>query len=144
MSVEHMDFGVVPVRRQGTAWEFFVVQHQTGHWAFPKGHQEPGETNEQTARRELAEETGIATIDLHLDQTFTEDYRWEHQGVTNHKVVTYFLGLVEAADIVIQKSELADGRWIPADEVEEVLTFSESQKIFRNALKYLRQNHLWE
>lgn len=144
MTVEHISCGVIPVFRRGQTWEFFVVQHKTGNWAFPKGHREPGESEEQTARRELAEETGIHQVVLHTAQTFTEDYTWEREGEKNHKVATYFLGLAADHTIAIQRAELADGRWIPADEVENVLTFPESQKVFRQAWKVLLSQQLWE
>ncbi len=141
--IEHRSFGVLPVRRQGKTWEFFLVQHRTGHWSFPKGHTEPGETGEQTARRELAEETGIDQVDLHLDQAFVEEYTWNRKGQNNHKIVTYYLGLVDDPVITIQNTELADGRWIPIDEAESVLTFSETQNVFRQARAYILKHHLW-
>ena len=144
MSIEHVSCGVVPVRRQGRSWEFFLVKHHQGYWSLPKGHQEAGENDEQTARRELAEETGITTVALYTDKTFIEDYHWKFNGQDNHKIVTYFLGLVEDAEITIQQSELADGRWIPMDEAEEVLTFAETQEVFRQARKVLLKDHLWE
>lgn len=144
MAIEHISCGVIPVRRQGRTWEVFLVQHHLGHWSFAKGHQEAGESNEQTARRELAEETGITDVDLYTEKTFIEDYRWTKDGQENHKNVTFYLGLVEEATIVIQKSELADGRWIPIDEAEEVLTFAETQEVFRQARKVLLKEHLWE
>ncbi len=141
--IEHRSFGVVPVRRWKQSWEFFVVQHKTGHWAFPKGHQESGETGEQTARRELQEETGISAVELLSKPEFSEDYTWTRDGVENHKLAIYFLGLVEDHTIVIQTQELSDGRWIPADETEQVLTFPESRAIFRRALKVLKKQQPW-
>jgi len=141
--IEHRSFGVVPVRRQGDSWEFFLVQHHTGHWAFPKGHQEAGESGEQTARRELREETGIADADIDTDQGFDEEYTWLRQGEKNHKIATYYLGLVKDHSIAIQAEELSDGRWVPADEVEHVLTFAEGLNVFRQAYKYLQTKKLW-
>lgn len=141
--IEHRSFGVIPVRPAGLSWEFFLVQHHLGHWAFPKGHQEQGETGEQTARREFTEETGMKQLTLHTDFSLTEDYHWTSKSGPNHKVVTYFLGLVDDETSAIQQEELADGRWIGADEVEEVLTFPETQEIFRKAWQYLRKHQLW-
>ncbi len=143
MTVEHKSCGVIPVRRQGRDWDFFLVQHQQGHWSFPKGHQEGGESDEQTAQRELAEETGMTDVALYTEKSFHEEYHWRNGGTDNHKVVTYFLGLVEDATIRIQRSELDDGRWIPIDEAEEVITFAETQEVFRQARKVLLKEHLW-
>ncbi|MFH1332713.1 MAG: NUDIX domain-containing protein, partial [archaeon] len=39
--------------------EFLILQYTAGHWDFPKGHIEKGETERETALRELKEETGI-------------------------------------------------------------------------------------
>jgi 8-oxo-dGTP pyrophosphatase MutT (NUDIX family) len=143
MAIEHKSCGVIPVRQQGKSWECFLVKHHQGYWALPKGHQEVGETDEQTARRELAEETGITDVKLSTDQTFQEEYTWRNHDLTNHKVVKYFLGLVTAATISIQKSELADGRWVPLDEAELVLTFPEAQEVFRQARKILLKGQVW-
>ncbi len=46
--------------------EIVMVQDSYGKWTFPKGHCEAGETLEQTARREIAEETSINPEDLKL------------------------------------------------------------------------------
>ena len=45
-----------------------------GHWGFPKGHQDAGESEKETAIRELKEETGIDAVNLLEDKTFTEHY----------------------------------------------------------------------
>ncbi len=47
-----------------------IVKHNAGHWDFPKGHMEAGETETQTAIREVKEETNI---DIHI----IEEYRYE-------------------------------------------------------------------
>ncbi len=141
--IEHLSFGVIPVRQTDQGWEFFIVQHRTGSWTFPKGHQEAGESGAQTARRELAEETGIRNVDLHVAEPFIEEYTWDQQGAKHHKIATYYLGLVGEHAISIQQQELSDGRWIPSDEAEEVLTFAGGQDILRRALKYLNQKNLW-
>ena len=44
-----------------------LVRHNKGHWDFPKGHVEPGETEEQTAKREVKEETNI---DVEINTNF--------------------------------------------------------------------------
>lgn len=44
--------------------QYLVLYHRGSYWNFPKGKVDPGETEIQTAKRELAEETGIKNIDL--------------------------------------------------------------------------------
>ena len=50
--------------------KFLLIQHHAGHWGFPKGHQEKGEDDLTTARRELQEETGIKQIKIY--ETFNK------------------------------------------------------------------------
>ena len=54
---------VVVRRRQGKVYTLMIRQNQ-GHWCFPKGHVESGETEEQTALREIWEETGLHPVIL--------------------------------------------------------------------------------
>lgn len=55
--------GVMPYRRREGRVEFLMLfQHRSQTWSFPKGHMEPGETEIQTALRELEEETGLGTV----------------------------------------------------------------------------------
>lgn len=51
--------GIIPLQKISGTWMVFIVQHKSGYWGFPKGHIEPGETQQQTASRELFEETGL-------------------------------------------------------------------------------------
>jgi 8-oxo-dGTP pyrophosphatase MutT (NUDIX family) len=57
--------GVIPWRlTPGGEREYLLIQHNAGHWSFPKGHPEAGEDDLVAARRELAEETGIEAVEL--------------------------------------------------------------------------------
>ena len=42
--------------------EYLIIRHVAGHWDFPKGHVENSETEEETALREILEETGLEAI----------------------------------------------------------------------------------
>ena len=57
--------GAVVLRKNQGRLQVLLIKHiNGGHWAFPKGHVEPGETEEQTALREIKEETGLSvTLD---------------------------------------------------------------------------------
>lgn len=55
----HRSCGVIPFRRKGQKREYLILLQKGGSWSFPKGHMEAGETEAQTALRELFEETGL-------------------------------------------------------------------------------------
>lgn len=78
MPEEGITYSVIGCRYRGR-WVF--VRHRGKHtWEMPAGHVEEGETPEEAACRELAEETGAVLFDLHCVAT----YSVEEQGVTGY------------------------------------------------------------
>lgn len=137
MNTTERSFGFVPIHQHPDGPRFLVIQHRAGHWGFPKGHAEPGETPLQTARRELAEETGIRAIALLADTPILEQYICVKRGQPVHKTVTYFLGATDTIDITPQEAEVADFAWLDADATRDRLTFDAARKTLDTALGML-------
>jgi bis(5'-nucleosidyl)-tetraphosphatase len=143
MSESPTDFscGVIPWRQlPGQAREYLLVQHNAGHWAFPKGHPEDGESHLQTARRELAEETGITAVTLLESPTFDEIYDFRDQGGNwVHKTVRYFLGAVDPAaeTPVLQIEEVQAAVWVDAPGTRRMLSFDEGRSLLDAAEEHL-------
>jgi len=133
--------GVIPVRGHGACARFLLVLSRKGHWAFPKGHADPGETDQQAALRELREETGISRVSLLPGRRFQEQYDFaDKQGRPVHKTVVYFLGFVRHVQpIRLQAQEIADFRWCDSQEALELITFPECRGMFRSVLAFLQQ-----
>jgi bis(5'-nucleosidyl)-tetraphosphatase len=138
--MKDQSFGVIPIRKHGARFLFLLIQHHAGHWAFPKGHAEPGETDEQAALRELREETGIANPRLVEGASFVETYTYRRDGQPVAKTVRYFMGLVESAVVRIQAAEIRAYRWVDYDEALTLVTFSESRRLLVGARDYLERN----
>jgi bis(5'-nucleosidyl)-tetraphosphatase len=138
--VRDQSFGVIPVRRQSGQYLYLLVQHHAGHWAFPKGHAERGESDEQAARRELREETGVANVTLLDDFSLTETYFFKRNGQNVAKTVRYFLGLVKSHSVRIQVAEIKDYAWADFAKASSLITFSESQRMLNEANAYLEQH----
>ena len=134
-------FGVVPIHEQGGARRFLLVHQKKGHWGFPKGHAEAGETAKQTALRELGEETGITDCKLISNDTFVERYTFiNKKGKRVDKTVTFFIGRVEDTSVQVQPEEVQGYAWLAADEVKSRLTFPEARELFGRVLIYLEQD----
>ena len=56
--------GALIFRDEGGKRLYLLLHYAGGHWDFPKGHVEAGESEEQTAKREIQEETGISSIEF--------------------------------------------------------------------------------
>jgi len=90
-------------------------------WTLPKGTPNTGETREQTAVREVAEETGLEVrITDVLDSI---EYWFVQRGTRIHKTVHYFLMEPIGGDLDRHDHEFDKVRWVRFDEAGELLTF---------------------
>ncbi len=138
--VETKSFGVVPIFKGEGGLFFCIIQHASGHWGFPKGHQDMGESEQETAMRELKEETGVSAIDFLDSQSFTIKYLFEKDGFKYNKSVKYFLGLVSSMITTIPdsfKKEITNLKWVTHEEAKNIITFPEERRILDQAFKYL-------
>jgi 8-oxo-dGTP pyrophosphatase MutT (NUDIX family) len=130
-------FGIIPILRQGDSYLFLLVQHQAGHWGFPKGHAISGESPVQTACRELQEETGISDYTLLEEVSFSESYTFTRKGETFAKTVTYFLALVKSATVVHQVEEIQSYTWINYETAINLISYAPSRQILQEVNQYL-------
>lgn len=116
-----------------TEWDIYylIIHHTKGHRAFPKGHAESWETMQQTALRELHEETWVTQVTL-WDTVYTEHYEFDHKWVHVTKQVDYFLGKCsECRPTTIQPEETIESSWKTYEEAYELLTFNESKNLLQ-------------
>jgi len=135
--------GGVLVRRLRGRWVFAAIRPQgrrEGLWALPKGLIDPGETAEQTALREVEEETGARGRSLGKLGDVRYVYTW--QGERVFKVVSFFLvrygtGRIGAIAEEMRR-EVADARWLPLDEAQSLLAYKGEREMAARALAELR------
>lgn len=137
---EH-SYGVIPIYRRNNETLFLVIQHNAGHWAFPKGRAEKGETHIETARRELREETGIKDVTLNTEHIFEERYfktKWRDRSKIIEKTVRYYLGDVSNPRVKVQKEEVQDYRWATYEEARDLITFDQGKKLLDQVAQLLK------
>jgi 8-oxo-dGTP pyrophosphatase MutT (NUDIX family) len=104
-------------------------------WALPKGTPEPDETIEQTALREVREETGV---EVEPDGLIGEVKYWfsrPQDGVRYYKTVHHFLLRPVGGDPSLHDHEFDEVRWFPVQEALRLLTYRNEAKILRQALE---------
>ncbi|NLG47625.1 NUDIX hydrolase [Gordonia sp. (in: high G+C Gram-positive bacteria)] len=100
-------------------------------WSLPKGHIETGETAEQTAMREVAEETGIeGTIVAPLGKI---DYWFVSEGKRIHKTVHHYLLRFTGGELSDADYEVSAVAWVPLTELPRRLTYSDERRLARMA-----------
>ena len=96
--------------------EYLILLQTNNCWSFPKGHMEARETENQTALRELFEETGLRAR-LISDQIAVSEYDIPPY---TRKQVVLFLGEVDG-DVVLQETEVLNHKWVKASELKAYL-----------------------
>ncbi|HHV61926.1 MAG TPA: NUDIX hydrolase [Firmicutes bacterium] len=114
----------------------FILKNHRLEWVLPKGKVEPGETLEETALREVREETGIdATIVSKVGET-KYVYISEVTGETVDKTVHWYLMRPSRHDFKLNREEgFTDGGWVPYEVAIDRLTFD--GELVKKALQYM-------
>jgi 8-oxo-dGTP pyrophosphatase MutT (NUDIX family) len=127
--------GGVVIRFEGTV-PYFVVgsrrrDRDSRTWTLPKGTPNAGETTEQTALREVGEETGL---DVRITGPLDSIEYWFVQGGTRiHKTVHYYLMEPIGGDLANHDHEFEEVRWVGFHEADAVLTFETERALVAKA-----------
>ncbi len=125
--------GAVVFRKNGYDTQILLIKHLNGgHWAFPKGHVEAGETEEETAIREIMEETGISvTIDSSYRKVVTYSPRRDVI-----KDVVYFVAETDCKETVAQASEISQIKWVNMHTAVEHVSYENDKKVLLGAIEH--------
>lgn len=126
--------GAIIVTNEAQDPKFLLIKHHNGgHWAFPKGHVEENETEEETALREISEETQLT---VELDTHFRHVVRYSpYEGTI--KDVIYFIAYAPEKAIHKQEEEVVDSAWLSVEEALAQVTYDNDKKILQAAMDYL-------
>mgnify|MGYP001585951325 CR=1 FL=1 len=120
---------------------YLLLHYPSGHWDLPKGHVEPGESEHQTAARELLEETGIA--DFQFIEGFREaiSYKYKRDRKISNKEVVFFLAKTDLEQIKLSH-EHHHFKWLPYAPAFNKLTFDNARNILKKAVAFLANEPL--
>ncbi len=131
--------GGVAFRREadGSVEVALVGRVRPRRWALPKGTPNKGESLEETALREIREETGL---DVRLVKPLDRIEYWFVLGGTRHfKTVHFFLAEATGGDIAHHDGEYDVVEWFPIDEALHLLSYPNEVHVMEKALASLRE-----
>ena len=127
--------GAVIFTRRGGERLFLLERMRKGHVSICKGHVEPGETEHETAAREIREETAL---DVEFLEGFRETCAYSpYPGC--EKTVVFFLARAERTETVAQPDEVREILWLPEDEAIRTLTYDSDREVLRRAAQFLER-----
>lgn len=130
--------GAVVFTRDNGSIRYLIIQSKEGFFGFPKGHMESGETERDTALREIREETGL-TVSL-LEGFRTEDsHPFVKNGEERMKHIVYFLAEYDNQIPKAQEEELDGIRLMDYETAMEAFQFESSRRILAEAYRYLTE-----
>lgn len=125
----HKSCGAIVYRRREAGLEFLILNEQNSEkWGFPKGHMERGESERETAAREIFEEAGFRP---ELQQEFREEIHYRISAA-GEKSVIYFLSEYDGP-IRVRPNEIADYAWITTDSARQYLHRSNLIRVIEKA-----------
>ena len=101
----------------------------TLQWTLPKGAQEPGETIEQTALREVREETGLEPELVGALDTIDYWFVWAPERTRYHKFVHYFLMRAVGGDFSARDQEMEDAAWFEPAQARRQMSFANERRL---------------
>lgn len=106
-----------------------VKNHNGRYWSFPKGHVEKGETEEETAIREIKEETGL---DVEIIDSFREVSDYCPFGKIKKRVV-FFMAQTFSTKVTVQKEEIDSFIWVDLFDVHNKCTYDNDLRVIKKA-----------
>ena len=130
--------GAVVYTRKNGRLSFVIVQEQQGAYSFPKGHVEGNEAEEQTARREVFEETGIQPVFLPGFREIDEYDLAEKPGV--RKQVVYFLAEYKDEALMPRQGEIRRILLLSCDQAMQCFEHEGTRRVLAAACNFLSQH----
>lgn len=121
---------------------YLVLLYAGGHWDFPKGGIEEGESELETALREVREETSLRDIRIidGFKRVITYSYRSDE---VVYKTVTFFLGHTREFQVMLSKEHKAYA-WLKFRDALSQLTFRTAKQVLMDADAFLKSRPLNE
>lgn len=123
--------------------DILMIQDLLGRWTIPKGHVEEGESLEQTAVREIEEETGLSKLSI-KDKLDKIHFFYRKEGkliyMTTHVFLIEALGDTEA--LIPEDSEgIVDAKWFSRDDALKLIEYKDTERLFKMGLDKLGVQH---
>jgi len=134
--------GVIFRRDKNDEVEILMIQDAKDRWTIPKGHIEEGEKPDETAKREIQEETGLQEMKLHR---WLGKVNFQYRRQQSLVLISMQVYLVEAlgdTNSIKKEDWMNDIKWFPAMEALDKIEYEDISKLFLIGMKRIRKEKL--
>ncbi|MBQ8817299.1 MAG: NUDIX domain-containing protein [Clostridia bacterium] len=128
--------GAIVFTKDAECVKYVITESKEGFFGFPKGHIEKNETELETARREVLEETGLQ-VEFLDDFRIEDSYPFQRNGETRTKHIVYFLAKFSNQDSIAQETELNSIHLMDYETALSSFQFESSKRILAEAHMHL-------
>lgn len=132
MKYDEKSCGMVLFRETEGERLYLILHYPNGHWDLVKGHVEPGESEQETAARELEEETGIKQFEFIDGYREQIAYKYIKDGKPSNKEVIFFLAKTDETNVQVSH-EHHDFLWLNYEDALNKITFENAKNLLRKA-----------
>ncbi len=116
--------------------KYLLLHYEAWHWDFPKGNIEEGETDIETVKREIQEETGIKDVEIIKDFKEKIQYYFKFKDELINKTVTFYLAKTDTKQVNLSFEHIGF-IWLPYEKAIGKLTFKNAKEILKKANDFL-------
>ncbi len=136
--LEERSAGAIIVYRSDSLLEYLILHYPAGHWDFPKGNVEKGESDLDAAIREISEETGLTNLNFVNSFRKTIQYYYKRGDQLVKKSVTFYLAEAKSKDVKLS-FEHKGYIWLPIDDALAKVTYQNAKDVLKEAHRFLTQ-----
>ena len=129
--------GVIIFRKEKNTIKYLLIKNKEGgHWDFPKGHVEEGETEEDTAQREIYEEVGLK---VRFCNGFKESISYIDRFNNVKKTVVFFVCEAVSSKVKYFCDEVEEHLWLEYEDALKRLTYENAVNVLKKASSFLKK-----
>ncbi|MDD5634432.1 MAG: NUDIX hydrolase [Candidatus Omnitrophica bacterium] len=133
--------GGVVIKRNGKDLRVLLIKDGYGHWTWPKGHIERGETPELAAVREVGEETGLKNCRI-LQEIGRQEYYFTLGSKRIFKTVhIYLMELTGEDKLIVQTAEIQEAAWFGEKEALDKVEYPGSRELVEKGIRIFREKY---
>lgn len=127
--------GGIILKREGRSFKILLIKDSYGHWSWPKGKIEQGESPQEAALREVSEEVGLTSVRI-LGKAGESKYFFRFKGELISKIVHFFVMETRSEEkIRIQQSEIQGAEWFFPQDALAAMEYRGAKELLQKAIK---------